>query len=449
MKKAWFCLLLALIMIMSCACGQTESASNSASDSTNSKTDSSEKEAEEEEEINVTVEDTIEGAVTIEAADATFTEAQGVAPTGKKETTSYNEASGMIRAAGVGTVITYTVPEGVSGEYDVYLTVGKNFAQYGSTPFIFTVAGSDPFTVVMDLEVAGNSPYKWTKDGDYDTGTFYDTGRFLISAGETLAAGDAITVDCEYGCRSAAMPGIGFPMIGRVTLVPAGTAVATGYDYTIKETAEADPSDPLSGLTIVWMGSSVTYGAHSGGHYSMADAIADNHQGTTCLKYAVSSTTLVNGDSSSYVSRFELIKDDVKPDLVIVQLSTNDATTNKPFGEMADGFDASTFDDTTIAGAIETIIAYCQERYNCPVVFYTGSYTVKENYADMVALLLQIQEKWGIGVVDLFNDEEMTAIYDTDLYHEYMSDEVHPFRKGYVEWWTPKFEAYLSEYLSQ
>ena len=65
----------------------------------------------------------------------------------------------------------------------------------------------------------------------------------------------------------------------------------------------------------------------------------------------------------------------------------------------------------------------------------------------MVDLLLKIQEKWGIGVVDMFHNEEMTAVYGTDLYNEYMHDEVHPFRKGYVEWWTPVIEEYLTEYL--
>lgn len=123
-----------------------------------------------------------------------------------------------------------------------------------------------------------------------------------------------------------------------------------------------------------------------------------------------------------------------------MQLSTNDATTNKPFGEIAEGFDMAEFDDTTITGAIETIIAYAKETFDCPVAFYSGSYCEKENYPEMVDLLLQIQEKWGIGVIDMFNNEEMTAIYGTEQYEAYMSDEVHPTRAGYVEWWTPVIE---------
>ena len=110
--------------------------------------------------------------------------------------------------------------------------------------------------------------------------------------------------------------------------------------------------------------------------------------------------------------------------------------------------DLTAFDDSTIAGAIETIIAYARDTFNCPVAFYSGSYCVKENYPEMVDLLLKIQEKWDIGVVDLFNNPEMTAIYDTEQYWAYMFDDVHPNRAGYVEWWTPVIDAALVEYMS-
>ncbi len=46
-------------------------------------------------------------------------------------------------------------------------------------------------------------------------------------------------------------------------------------------------------------------------------------------------------------------------------------------GEVTDSTDPADFDDTTIAGAIETIISYVQETFGCPVVFYTGTYTEK------------------------------------------------------------------------
>lgn len=390
-----------------------------------------------------------EGQVLLPAADATFTEGEGVGPDNEKEPTSYDEETGMIRAAAQGTEIVYTVPEGTEGTFDLYLTVSKVLAAFSSQPFTFTINDGETFSVPVDLQVPADSPASYKDDGEYDEGSLTDSGRFLIKQNLELKAGDTIKVTCAFGCKAPTLKGMVFPYVGDVLLAPAGSEVATGYDNTVKTIPEADPSDPLAGLDIIWLGSSVTYGAQAGGHYSMVDAIQDNHPGTVCEKYAISATTLVNEKEDSYVSRMKLISKDETPDLFVVQLSTNDATTGKPMGEVTDSTDPADFDDTTIAGAIETIISYVQETFGCPVVFYTGTYAEKENYEEMVDLLLKIQEKWGIGVVDMFHNEEMTAVYGTDLYNEYMHDEVHPFRKGYVEWWTPVIEEYLTEFLAK
>ena len=390
-----------------------------------------------------------EGQVLLPAADATFTEGEGVGPDNEKEPTSYDEETGMIRAAAQGTEIEYTVPEGTEGTFDLYLTVSKVLAAFSSQPFTFTINDGETFSVPVDLQVPADSPASYKDDGEYDEGSLTDSGRFLIKQNLELKAGDIIKVTCAFGCKAPTLKGMVFPYVGDVLLAPAGSEVATGYDNTVKTIPEADPSDPLAGLDIIWLGSSVTYGAQAGGHYSMVDAIQDNHPGTVCEKYAISATTLVNEKEDSYVSRMKLISKDETPDLFVVQLSTNDATTGKSMGEVTDSTDPADFDDTTIAGAIETIISYVQETFGCPVVFYTGTYAEKENYEEMVDLLLKIQEKWGIGVVDMFHNEEMTAVYGTDLYNEYMHDEVHPFRKGYVEWWTPVIEEYLTEFLGK
>lgn len=406
-------------------------------------------EAEANTDASTEAEDTLaEGQVLLPASEAVFTEGEGVGPDNEKEPTSYDEEVGMIRAVAQGTEIVYTVPEGTEGTYDMYLTVSKVLAAFSSQPFTFTINDGETFSVPVDLQVPADSPASYTDDGEYDEGTLTDTGRFLIKQSLELKAGDTIKVTCAFGCKAPTLKGMVFPYVGDVLLAPAGSEVPTGYDNTVKTVPEADPSDPLAGLNIIWLGSSVTYGAQSGGHYSMVDAIQDNHPGTVCEKYAISATTLVNEKEDSYVGRMKLISKDETPDLFVVQLSTNDATTGKPMGEVTDSTDPADFDDTTIAGAIETIISYVKETFGCPVVFYTGTYIEKEGYDEMVDLLLQIQEKWGIGVVDMYHNEEMTALYGTDLYNEYMHDEIHPFRKGYVEWWTPVIEEYLTEFLS-
>ena len=390
-----------------------------------------------------------EGAVVIPAKDAAFTEGKGVSFENKKTATAYDAEHGMIVNIAKDGEITFTVPEGVDGSFDVYLTVSKVMTQFTSQYFAFSISGEEPWSVPLDCQVSADALAKDDRDGaEYNTGTIYDDGRFLIAENVALKTGDTIKLLATYGAKAANLKGATFPGVMEVTLAPAGAEVAVGYDYTVPEKQEIDPEDPLSGKTILWIGSSVTYGAHAGGHYSMVDAVQALHPALVCEKYAISATTLVNTGEDSYVGRLKRIPRTKTPDLIVVQLSTNDATTNKPFGEISDSTDIADFDDSTIAGAIETIIAYARDTFNCPVAFYSGSYCVKENYPEMVDLLLKIQEKWDIGVIDLFNNPDMTAIYDTEQYWTYMFDDVHPTRAGYVEWWTPVIDAALVEYMS-
>lgn len=392
----------------------------------------------------------IEGSVILPAAKANYSKDKGISPENKKTAAKYDSNTGFIWNLAQGAEVTFQVPADVEGNYDIYLNTSKIITQYTSQPFSFRVAGGEVFSVPVDCQVSSDALAKYTQDGDEDNiGSLTDCGRFLIQQGACLKSGDQITVICSFGAKAANLKGVFFPGVGDILLVPTGTPVGIGYDLAITEQEQIVESDPLSGKTILWLGSSVTYGAQASGHYSMVDAVEELHPACVCEKYAISATTLVNQSESSYVNRLMLIPKDRHADLLVVQLSTNDATTGKPFGEVSTSFDLQDFDDTTIAGAIETIIAYTRETFHCPVVFYTGTYCEKENYAEMVALLHEIEAKWGIGVIDMYNDPGMTAVFGTEQYDIWMGDQVHPHKSGYVEWWTPVIDAYLTEYMSK
>lgn len=247
-------------------------------------------------------------------------------------------------------------------------------------------------------------------------------------------------------------------MTALLTLVPtaagcakkdgsAGTTAAEASDEAIETTAEPAPEPAadieLKGKTLFFLGSSVTYGSANNGK-SFVEYIKERN-GCTCKKSAVSGTTLVDTDGNSYVSRLNaMMKSPAfkKCDYFIVQLSTNDASQNKTLGKISDSTNKDDFNTKTVTGAMEYIIAAVKEHYNCPVAFYTGTKYDSAAYQKMVDRLLELKEKWGIGVIDLWNDEEMNAI-DKKTYNSYMSDGIHPNGKGYLEWWTPKFEEFL------
>ena len=201
----------------------------------------------------------------------------------------------------------------------------------------------------------------------------------------------------------------------------------------------------LEGKKLIFLGSSVTYGHASNGVSFVEDIAARN--GCTARKEAVSGTTLVDDREDSYIARMKQI-DDPTADLFVCQLSTNDASKGKALGTVSVGFEEKDFDTSTVAGAIEYIIAYARKKWNCHVAFYTNPKFDSEAYAVMVSLLYAIQKKWKIAIIDMWSDGNFNNI-TAEQRARYMADPVHPTRSGYLEWFTPYFENSLSQIIAE
>lgn len=212
--------------------------------------------------------------------------------------------------------------------------------------------------------------------------------------------------------------------------------------YALTHVAKNENS-PLKGKHIIFLGSSVTYGAASKG-VSFVDYIAARN-GVAMTKEAVSGTTLVDNGVDSYIARMKRLDKGIQADLFVCQLSTNDATQKKSLGKISTDGD---FDTSTVAGAIEYIISYARETWGCPVVFYTNPRYESEAYAAMVKLLGEIAEKWDLVVIDLWNDKMFNDI-TAEQRALYMADAIHPTQAGYLEWWTPRMEAALCEVIAK
>lgn len=208
------------------------------------------------------------------------------------------------------------------------------------------------------------------------------------------------------------------------------------------ENVNAVDNSPLTGKQIIFLGSSVTYGSSAKG-ISFADYIAVRN-GCRVIKEAVPGTTLVESGLNSYITRLQKLDGNISADLLVCQLSTNDASQKKPLGSISDSFELEAFDTSTIAGAVEYIIAYAKETWRCPVVFYTNPVYDSTEYAAMVEILQGISEKWEIDVIDLWNDAAFNSITEEQR-TLYMADAIHPTQAGYLEWWTPYMEEVLWE----
>ena len=273
-----------------------------------------------------------------------------------------------------------------------------------------------------------------------------------------------------WGCGDTPPPPKELPKVkyGIEDAVP--TKDANSTDYAASKTT-ADPESLLKDMTFYWLGSSVTYGSASQGE-SMADYLAAM-TGCKSVKEAVSGTTLYDdgggGDSGarSYTRRLTTGKNfdkSAKIDAFICQISTNDARNDRlsKWGEItADNVTAmDSFDRKTTLGGVEYIIAYATEYWNCPVYFYSGGYFGDDgnrkstnptgtNYGKLVAEVKKVAEKWQklgyqVGVIDLYNDSEFNAKTTDEYYAWCMSDAIHPKRAGYLQWWTPYFENFLT-----
>jgi lysophospholipase L1-like esterase len=233
----------------------------------------------------------------------------------------------------------------------------------------------------------------------------------------------------------------GIPPFGFLYDIRLASLEGNSVKYDI-ENVKTEDNSSLEGLNILYIGSSVTNGAASQG-VSFADYIAKRNN-TEYVKEAVNGTTLVSG-KNSYIERLQNIDTNQSFDLVICQLSTNDATKGKPLGNpsLTDNPDKD-----TVCGAIEYIITYVKETWGCPIIFYTNSHYESENYADMVDALLEISELYDVGVIDLYTDADFNSISEEQR-KLYMADNIHPTKAGYLEWWTPKIEAYIVDYLSR
>lgn len=193
-------------------------------------------------------------------------------------------------------------------------------------------------------------------------------------------------------------------------------------------------NSPLKGKRIAFLGSSITYGYSSNG-ISFVEIISKRNN-CSFIKEAVSGTTLVDSDSSSYVSRLKTIDIKEKIDIFVVQLSCNDAGQGKLLGNIDDK------EPTTICGAINYIINYIRKYWSIPIVFYDSPKYDNDNYKKMVDALNKIKEKQNIFVIDMYNDEEFNNITEEER-HLFMADVLHPTIDGYLKWWTPYIESFL------
>jgi hypothetical protein len=200
----------------------------------------------------------------------------------------------------------------------------------------------------------------------------------------------------------------------------------------------------LNSKKIVFLGSSVTYGFAAKG-ISFVDFLRVEH-GVNAVKEAVTGTTLADINEKSYVHRMKTnLNLQENYDLFACQLSTNDQRKNVPIGNISQSYNIEDFDTNTTIGAIEYIIAYVQNHWDCPIVFYTCLRKPDPSYELLRSKLFELQKKWHFAVIDIWNNKKLRKI--NAEHPAFMLDDVHPTCAGYRYGWTPIFVRELEPML--
>lgn len=202
-------------------------------------------------------------------------------------------------------------------------------------------------------------------------------------------------------------------------------------------------ANQLTGKKVLFLGSSVTLG-----YGALGESFVDylwKKTGLEAIKNAENGTTLTEKDSyypgDSYIGRFkqELMQNE-DLDLLVLQLSTNDAQKGLPLGSDQDEAARNT---KTIRGALNYVISAAKIKWQCPILIYSNPYFANENYAKMVQAATILCQKKQVQLLDLYHDQRF--MNQGELYQ---ADEIHPTRAGYRDLWLPVFEAKFKEILS-
>ncbi len=297
-------------------------------------------------------------------------------------------------------------------------------------------------SLTRTIDAAAGTGSVWVREGDLDASSYYAVlvnGKPVQKTRtvyETEFVSSAVyEFPLNKGENKIAIAYVNAPKDTKVKLLVNGTDMTGGTADWVKGEKALTAQVP----EYFFLGSSVTYGATTGGR-SFVEVVGET-LGAKVVKEAVSGTTLAKAGANSYVERLANFEKSAKPQALIVQLSTNDATQNLPLGTIAEGKELDGFDTTTTIGAMEYIIAYARETWGCDVVFYTNPHFGNNNYLKLVSALYELQQKWAFEIVDFYYCRDMQFVSDAAL-GGMMSDSIHPNTAGY-RWMGEVFSARL------
>jgi lysophospholipase L1-like esterase len=210
-------------------------------------------------------------------------------------------------------------------------------------------------------------------------------------------------------------------------------------------------TNPLSGKILSTTGDSIAAGAGNNGSGYPELVASDNNM--TLQNVAVGGGTVAYINANTFCISRSISSMRTDADFVLLEGGGNDADSGVPLGTLSSGYTA-TLDDTTFAGAIESMFKAALARFPDKKIGYVFIHKcaslfdsrVSNSYYDMAKSAC---EKWGIPYLDL-NTQVPPLNYIADLRSTYTAngDGYHPNELGYRTFYVPKVTAFLNTMLT-
>ena len=217
-----------------------------------------------------------------------------------------------------------------------------------------------------------------------------------------------------------------------------------------KITTSGGSTNPLSGKILAVTGDSICAGAGFTGGYA---GIISSEQEMTVQNVAVGGGTVAYINANTFCISRSISSMRSDADFVLLEGGGNDADSGVPLGTLSSGYTA-TLDDTTFAGAIESMFKAAIARFPDKKIGYVFIHKcaslfdsrVSNSYYDMAKSAC---EKWGIPYLDL-NTQVPPLNYIANLKTTYTAnaDGYHPNELGYRTFYVPKITAFLNTMLT-
>lgn len=339
----------------------------------------------------------------------------------------------------------YTITDGIDIKGSYYDKNGKlQLADNLSTTGIFAI----PY---------GIKSITYTAFRNVDIPTILFLSTDMKVAGMVIAT-TAPTYGDEMYSGIAEIPSNAVYMEFSVVNTKKGSSVTVTYSNieSNQKRIEMLEKDPLYGMKISCTGNSITAATHSVPGHGYVEQIADAH-GMTVDNHAIWGAIIPQGHprASDDVTDIGCIHDtlddmDADADIVIMSGSINDCEYYNDasfLGEITGDF-STELDLTTFYGALEDMCKKALQKWAGKPIIYVIEHrmtldntTYGQYYLKLHEAIVKVMNKWGISIVDLFNNcpslncnEGYKAKYTT-------GDGTHPNYEGYERFYVPRVYA--------